>query len=92
MRFTGDYDSLTANPSSFKLMIKESLVAKYGSKTGLQKSQIKAIYLSRGSVIITLTVTDGSDTANVTHLLIQMEQDVSLCDNGLCIASITVLL
>ncbi|XP_019849112.1 PREDICTED: kielin/chordin-like protein isoform X2 [Amphimedon queenslandica] len=75
MRFTGDYDSLTANPSSFKLMIKESLVAKYASKTGLQKSQIKAIYLSRGSVIITVTLKDGSDSANVTHLLIQMEQD-----------------
>lgn len=79
MRFTGDYDTLTRNPNTFKLKIKESLVFKYGSKIGLLESQIKAVYLSRGSVIITVTVEDGTNwsrNGNVTHLLIQMEQDV----------------
>lgn len=80
MKFNGDFDKLMQNSKNFKLEIISSLVARYGLSHGLQKSQITAIGFSRGSVIITVVIKDDCDntnSANVTRLLVQMEQDVS---------------
>lgn len=81
MKFSGNFDELTQNSDNFKLEIKRNLLSKYGHVNGLQESQITSVHLSRGSVIVTVIMEDDcglTTSANVTWLLIQMEQDVRI--------------
>ena len=84
MKFNGNYDTVTQNMDNFKQEIKNSLVNKYSGTVGLHEAQITLILVTRGSIIITVTIGDDSslpNSANVTLLLVQMQQDVS--DNSL---------
>ena len=79
MKYNGNFDSVSRDAENFKNDVKSSLIKKYGTSTGLLSSQITQISITRGSIIVTVVINDNSDdtSANVTHLLIQMEQDVS---------------
>jgi hypothetical protein len=78
MKFSGDFDTVSQNMAGFKQGIKNSLINKYSTSTGLQGAQITDIAVSRGSVIVRIIIEDNDQmttSANVTHLLILMEQD-----------------
>ena len=84
MKFNGDFDIVSQDLEGFKLHFKTSLVTKYQS-FNLQESQITDINVYRGSVVVQITLEDpdddehgtSSNTANVTLVLIHLEQDVS---------------
>ena len=78
--FSGDYDAVVTDVDSFKDSVRDSLVSRYGSTHNLKKSQISDVKVSRGSIVVMVTLEDSKElkqSANVTILLIQMEQDVS---------------
>lgn len=80
MKFNGNYDTFTQNMDNFKQEIKNSLVNKYSGTVGLHEAQITLVLVTRGSIIITVIIGDDSslpNSANVTLLLVQMQQDVS---------------
>ena len=84
MKFSGDFDIVSQDLEGFKLHFKTSLVTKYQS-FNLQESQITDINVYRGSVVVQITLEDpdddehgtSSNAANVTLVLIHLEQDVS---------------
>ncbi len=84
MRFNGDFDVVSQDIDGFKVSFRSSLVTKY-EHLSLHESQITDMEVSRGSVIVTATLHDnviddeevGPDMANITLVLIQLEQDVS---------------
>ena len=79
MKFNGDFDTVSQDMDVFKQHVVASLVSRYSS-VGLQESQITNVEVLRGSVqvIVTLEDNEETDNANITILIIQMEQDVSL--------------
>ena len=89
MKFSGDFDTVSQDLEGFKLHFKTSLVTKYQS-FNLQESQITNIDVYRGSIVVQITVEDLGedeeeglpDSANVTLLLVHLEQDVSHTHSG----------
>ena len=80
MTFSGDYDAVVTDVDSFKDSVRDSLVSRYGSTHNLKESQISDVKVSRGSIVVVVTLEDSKEldqSANVTILLIQIEQDVS---------------
>ena len=99
MKFSGDFDIVSQDLEGFKLHFKTSLVTKYQS-FNLQESQITNIDVYRGSIVVQITVEDLGedeeeglpDSANVTLLLVHLEQDVShtLVDHIFCTCNFAV--
>ena len=80
MTFPEDYDTVVTDIGSFTNSVRNSLVSRYGSTHNLKESQISDVKVSRGSIVVVVTLEDSKEleqSANVTILLIQMEQDVS---------------
>ena len=80
MTFPDDYDTVVTDVDSFKDSVKNSFISRYGSTHNLKESQISDVKVSRGSVVVVVTIEDSEEleqSANVTILLIQMNQDVS---------------
>ena len=83
MKFAGDFDVVSQDLEGFEASFKSSLVTKYQSFS-LQESQITSFDVYRGSVVVAITLEDSveggeetnSDVANITLLIIQLEQDV----------------
>lgn len=80
MKFDGDYDAVAEDMDGFKDGVRNFFVSKYSSSHNLNEAQISNIGVSRGSVVVVVTFEDSAEleqSANVTILLIQLEQDVS---------------
>ena len=80
MKFNGDFDIISQDLEAFKTSFKTGLVTRY-QPLNLHESQITVHDVYQGSVVVTATIEDNTNDntpnmANITLLIIQIEQDV----------------